>query len=168
MPFELFDPTGDLRIHVGNLPHWYQPGVTYFVTFRTEDSLPADIAELWHRRRRDWLARHGISIDDSGWKKRLAALPDAGCSEFHRTFSAEFLAHLDRGHGECVLRRSGLARIVAESLWHFDGQRYEALLAGVPPGTVRQVVAVCVTPDPAMRPAADRVAFWLREAAAGR
>jgi len=31
MPFELFDPDGDLTIRQGNLPHWFQPGVTYFV-----------------------------------------------------------------------------------------------------------------------------------------
>ncbi len=46
MPFELFDPQGDLQITAGHLPHWYQPGVTYFITFRTDDSLPIEVAEL--------------------------------------------------------------------------------------------------------------------------
>jgi hypothetical protein len=34
MIFELFDPVMDLRITEGKLPHWYQPGVTYFDHFR--------------------------------------------------------------------------------------------------------------------------------------
>jgi hypothetical protein len=60
MTFELFDPQREVRITAGNLPHWYQPGVTYFVTIRTEDSIPKDVADLWYRRRNDWLRRHGI------------------------------------------------------------------------------------------------------------
>ena len=39
--------------------------------------------------------------------------------------SDEFLRQLDKGHGACVLRRRELARIVAESLWYFDGVRYD-------------------------------------------
>src|SRR5262245_41506849 len=73
--FELFDPTGDLRITVGNLPHWFQPGATYFVTFRTEDSLPADVAESWHCRRDDWLRRQKISPISRTWRQALQQLP---------------------------------------------------------------------------------------------
>ena len=51
--FELFDPQGDLRITASNLPHWYQPAVTYFVTWRIEDSSPQEVADLWYRRRND-------------------------------------------------------------------------------------------------------------------
>ena len=39
MPFELFDRRRDWSVRQGNLPHWFQPGVTYFVTYRTEDSV---------------------------------------------------------------------------------------------------------------------------------
>ncbi len=38
--FELFDRKQEFTIRHGTLPHWYQPGVTYYVTFRTEDSVP--------------------------------------------------------------------------------------------------------------------------------
>ena len=122
--FELFDRDGDLRITEGNLPHWYQPGVTYFVTFRTEDSLPKEVADLWYRRRDDWLRGHGISSKTPEWKALFLQLPNDAQAEFHRTFSREYLAHLDRGYGECVLRRPELALIVANSLRHFDRQRY--------------------------------------------
>jgi type I restriction enzyme R subunit len=124
MPFELFDPDGDLRITVGNLPHWYQPGATYFITFRTADSLPQEVINLWYRRRNDWLLRQKINPHAKNWPAALRCLPDRLQHEFHATFSREFLEQLNKGHGACVLRRRELAQIVANSLRHFDGQRY--------------------------------------------
>ena len=124
MPFELFDPDGDLSIRQGNSPHWFQPAVTYFVTFRTEDSIPTAVSASWHRRREDWLRRHGIDPRAADWKALVARLPSSAKREFTRTFSSEFMNYLDRGHGACVLRRPELAKIVAESLRHFDGARY--------------------------------------------
>ena len=127
MDFDLFDPKGDLRITAGSsLPHWYQPGVTYFVTLRTEDSIPADVSRVWHERRDDWLRRRGVDPTDSKWKVAFRNLPDAAQRKFHATFSRQYLERLDRGHGECVLKRSELARIIADSLLHFDGVRYHA------------------------------------------
>src|SRR5947207_7442723 len=122
--FELFDPQDDVRIACGNLLHWYQPGVTYFVTFRTEDSLPKDVADRWRRERDDWLRRHGINPLSGQWQTALRLLPDDQQYQFHKKFSEEYLALLDKGFGECVLRRRELAEIVAQSLLHFDGDRY--------------------------------------------
>lgn len=39
--FSLFDPDEDVEIGKRNLPHWQQAGKTYFITFRTADSIPA-------------------------------------------------------------------------------------------------------------------------------
>ena len=125
MSFEFFDPAGDVRITVGNLPHWFQPGVTYFVTFRTDDSLPAEVARLWHARRDDWLRRHGIDPRRGSRSALLRRLPTAQQREFHDRFSREFMAYLDRGCGACVLKRPELAQIVADNLRHFDGERYQ-------------------------------------------
>jgi REP element-mobilizing transposase RayT len=122
--FELFDPTDDVQITAGNLPHWYQPGVTYFITFRTEDSIPTAVADGWRRRRTDWLKAHGIDPGIGDWGVRLRVLSEEQRREFHTTFSREFLEYLDRGHGECVLKRPELAGIVASSFHHFDGRRY--------------------------------------------
>jgi type I restriction enzyme R subunit len=124
MSFELFDPEGDVRISVGHLPHRFQPGVTYFITFRTDDSIPAAVARLWQERRADWLRKHGVDPERPSWKDRLRALPEPLRYEFHANFLRAFLDYLDRGWGECVLRRPALARDVAESLLHFDGDRY--------------------------------------------
>ena len=124
MPFELFNPEGELRITHGNLPHWFQPGATYFITFRTADSLPKDVTDLWYRRRNDWLMRHGINPTRAKWQDALRRLSEKLQHEFHSTFSREFLEHLDKGHGACVLRRPDLAEEVVKSLRHFDGERY--------------------------------------------
>jgi putative transposase len=124
MPFEFFDPRDGASIREGNLPHWYQPGVTYFVTFRTEDSVPHKLLQSWHARRDDWLRKHDIDRQAPDWKTRLHRLPQAKQREFDKSFTREFMEYLDRGHGVCVLRRPELATIVANSLKHFDGQRY--------------------------------------------
>jgi putative transposase len=124
MIFELFDKTMDLRVSEGKLPHWFQPGVTYFITWRTDDSIPRDALDLWLRRRDDWLRRHGIDPAQQQWQAKLNGLPDPQRLEFHNAFSREFLDYLDRGCGACVLKRRELADEVAASLRHFDGQRY--------------------------------------------
>jgi len=125
MIFELFDPKAETSIREGaNLPHWYQAGVTYFVTFRTEDSIPTMVARLWYQRRAEWLRRKGIQVDDPKWKDNFARLSRETQREFHEAFSREYLEYLDRGLGACVLRRAELAQIVADSLLHFDGSRY--------------------------------------------
>jgi REP element-mobilizing transposase RayT len=125
MPFDIYDPAGGVRITSGNLPHWYQPGVTYFITFRTEDSVPGELLDLWYSRRIEWLRRNGIAPEDPTWRSQLEALPEMLQNDFHNTFSREFMEYLDRGLGECVLRRAELAKVVFDALLHFDNKRYE-------------------------------------------
>ena len=121
--FEFFDRKEEFVTRQGNLPHWYQPGVTYFVTFRTEDSVPQSLLRAWHSRRDDWLRRHSIDPHSPGWKTQLHEHPEWD-REYHQKFTREFMAYLDRGYGECVLREPRLAQLVADSLHHFNGDRY--------------------------------------------
>ena len=48
-------------------------------------------------------------------------------AEYHERFTTKWHEHLDAGHGACVLRQPELAKIVHDSLLHFDGDRYEML-----------------------------------------
>jgi REP element-mobilizing transposase RayT len=145
--FELFDTEYEVRKTAGQLPHWFQPGVTYFITFRTDDSVPATVADEWYRHRNEWLRAKGVDPSRSDWRCRLEQLPEPDKRAFHLTFPDEFMKYLDRGCGECVLRRPELARIVADSFHHFDGQRYTLGDYVVMPNHVHLLVCLLADTD---------------------
>ncbi len=123
--FNLFDPNSDFQITMGsNLPHWFQPQATYFITFRTADSLPSHIVRRWHAERSTWLAQHGIATSMPDWKDKLAGLPEKFRKQFHENFSQQYMEYLDKGIGACVLRKPKLSKIVADALLYFHGNRY--------------------------------------------
>ena len=95
-----------------------------FITWRTYDSMPRDVMDRWLADRNEWLRGHAINPRSEHWRRSLAKLSIAEQHKFHDTFSARFEALLDDCHGECVLRRPELAKIVGDSLRHFDGERY--------------------------------------------
>ena len=142
MSFHLLDPEQELAVEYGRLPHWYQPGVTYFITFRTADSVPKAVMDDWQGRRRAW--RRGRGFPDTAGADDL---PAAVRREYLRTFSAEFLEYLDRGYGACVLKRPELAQIVMDALLHFDGDRYEVADAVVMPNHVHVLVGLTGTTE---------------------
>jgi type I restriction enzyme R subunit len=122
--FEFFDPRDEYVVRQGAaLPHWYQPGVSYFITFRTVDSVPQSLLQSWHRRRDDWLKEHGIEPDQTNWKAHLTAVPNLD-RQYHARFTKAFMEYLDRGCGACVLRDMRVAELIAGALQHFDGDRY--------------------------------------------
>ena len=119
----LFDPQAPLEISEHFRPHWSQAGVVVFITFRTADSIPAEVIRRWNRAKISWMQKH-IGIQSNDWRSVLADLPAKQRSEFHKEFNRCREDFLDTCHGQCVLRRRELAEIVADSLLHFDGQRY--------------------------------------------
>jgi putative transposase len=125
MPFTLFDPELDVRVTAGNLPHWFQFGATYFITFRTADSIPTTVADQWHRERDEWFVRHGIRAQDGEWAEQEGRIPLDLRKEYSQLFPQRFLDYLDQGAGACLLREPVVARIVADTLRHFDGDRYD-------------------------------------------
>jgi putative transposase len=119
----LFDRDGDLLKTEHNLPHWAQAGVITFITFRARDSIPAEVMARWEREKQEWLRVRGISTA-AHWSKVLPTLETAVRSAFLREFNRVREDCLDKCHGRCLLRNPDLARIVANSLLHFDGVRY--------------------------------------------
>ena len=53
-----FDPFAEIEKHQNFLPHWQQPGATFFITFRLADSIPADLRAQWQAERAAWLTLH--------------------------------------------------------------------------------------------------------------
>ncbi len=123
--FQFFDPAGDVTITADDLPHWQQPGATYFITYRTIDSISVAARNRIIAQRDDWLLRQKIDPTRTDWHKQLATLPQQSRDTFRRTVAIAFEDALDKLAGECVLKRSKLNELVAENLRHFDGDRYQ-------------------------------------------
>lgn len=110
-----------------NLPHWHQEGVTYFVTFRLADALPASVLEKWDEEKRTWLAVFGVNYSprSSNWftefEEKLSA---AQQFQFRRSFNRKLNAELDRGRGGCSLRQDPCLGIVRERLLTGDREGY--------------------------------------------
>ena len=118
---ELFDPSAELNIHEHIRPHWSQAGAVVFITFRTTDSISREVLQRWEREKQAWLRVRGVK---GHWSTVLERLAPKDQSDFHREFNRCREAYLDSCQGKCLLKTPELAQIVADSLLHFDGQRY--------------------------------------------
>ncbi len=106
------NPYAPIDIARANLPHWRQDGVTYFVTFRLADALPAEKLRAWREERERWTVRN-----PKPWTP-------AQEREHHERFSQHIERWLDHGAGSCVLTIPEISALVADALRKFDGERY--------------------------------------------
>jgi len=125
MDLHFFDRNAEYTVIERRLPHWVQPGVVCFVTWRTDDSFPASVLEKWRQDRRQWLRQRGINPISRNWRQHLQLLDIEAQAEFYQHFSKRWHDELDACHGACVLRDHSNAEIVRRSLRYFDGDRYE-------------------------------------------
>jgi len=114
--YTFFNPTTEIDIHEGNLPHWQQKNVWYFITFRLADSIPANKVEELKRDRELWNKRNKEKSKEQFTKEDWR--------EYHRLFSERVEKWLNAGYGSCLLKKVENASIVANALKHFEGERY--------------------------------------------
>ncbi len=114
----------------GRLPHWESDRAKYFVTFRLADSLPASVLKALELERENILATAAEMPAQPSRYKREKLLD---------LFDQTIDRHLDSGIGECHLARPEIARMVAQSLAHFDDQRYRIFAWCVMPNHVHVV-----------------------------
>ena len=138
---QVFDPSQEYAVIERHLPHWSQPGTICFITFRTWDSMPAPVVHKWVAARDEWLIRHGIDPGQRHWRARLEELDRDLLSEFHAQIADRWNDQLDECHGACVLRQPEFSKIVADSLQHFDGDRYDLIDYVVMPNHVHLLAA---------------------------
>lgn len=120
---QFFDPQQDRTIVWRNLPHWAQAGTVAFITWRTADSLPAEVQERITFERHRLLLDRGI--DPGGdWKGALAKLPEVDRGRVQWGLFRIWDGALHQGQGACVLADPELSKLVGDSLMHFDGDRY--------------------------------------------
>ena len=103
----------------GYLPHFDAPGVTQFVTFQLRDAFPVTCRGEFEAILKE--------PDNSAKRRRLEAW-------------------LDRGHGECWLRRREVAALVEKILLEADGRDYRMQAWVVMPNHVHLVVDVWDVP----------------------
>jgi REP element-mobilizing transposase RayT len=96
----------------GYLPHVKREGASYFVTFRLGDSLPKEVLLRFQREHAEALRR----MPSNSTTKQV--------EETHRELHRKIERYLDRGAGECHLKRPEIAKMVSEALLHFQEQHY--------------------------------------------
>ena len=109
---KFFNPFAEIERTANKLPHWQQPGATYFITFRLGGSIPAELRNRWQAERDQWLLHN-----PKPWSAEVEA-------EYHHRFSQQIDQWLDAGHGSCLLRDPETRRILEGALMHFDGDRH--------------------------------------------
>ena len=101
-------------IHItGNkLPHWNQGGCVQFVTFRLADSLPQTKLKEYGELKEQWMTEHPKPWDmatQEEYKSKIGKAMDKW---------------IDAGYGDCILKNEKVRNIVADSIMHFNGERY--------------------------------------------
>jgi Rad3-related DNA helicase/REP element-mobilizing transposase RayT len=121
----------EVRIRQGAyLPHWTKDGGVYAITFRLADSLPQSVLKEWFAERDAIVVRA---------RSAGRALTAEESKQLDRLHSERVEKYLDSGAGQCWLRDDAIARIVADALKHFDGDRYRLLGWCVMPNHVHVV-----------------------------
>jgi REP element-mobilizing transposase RayT len=97
------------------LPHWAREDGVYFVTFRLFDSLPQSVLARW-------------TVDHERWVRIVRAkgtiVTRKEQHELQIRHKERIERYLDAGHGECVLSKDPVARVVANALAYFHDERY--------------------------------------------
>ncbi|HSV14286.1 MAG TPA: helicase C-terminal domain-containing protein, partial [Tepidisphaeraceae bacterium] len=114
-----------------HLPHWTRFGAVYAVTFRLGDSLPQNVLDGWVAEREE-IAKRAVSAG-----REMTAVEVDQLRDLH---SEKVQKYLDAGYGECLLRDSRAAAIVAGALRKFDGVRYRLLAWCIMPNHVHALV----------------------------
>ena len=147
--FCAFDQDVEIAVRNRNLPHWFQPGVAIFVTFRTLDSLPRDVLLRMRKEFEEWLNLQKFPSDivrrffdprsDSN-RAMLDLIPPKIRAEILRRYDRLFHQALDDCYGDCILRNKDIAQIVANSMLHGNAKRYDMESFVIMPNHVHAIV----------------------------
>lgn len=110
--FDYFNPYAEVETTRANLPHWQQPRVLYFVTFRQADSIPSEKLKNWRIDYGNWLR-----ANPKPWKLSQA-------EEYEKHFARKIEKWLDTSGGSCRLADLVCQQIVANCLEYADGTDY--------------------------------------------
>ena len=119
---QLFDRKQEFSIGEHSRPHWTQSGAITFSTLRLKDSIPREVIERWDQERLSFPHQHGILCEN--WRTGREQLTRSGRRDFEKHFNRIREDELDTCRGKCLLRDTQTAKLIADSLMHFDEDRY--------------------------------------------
>ncbi len=120
----------------GSLPHWYREGATYAVTFRLADSFPDSVLQNY-RREKELLTQQLAEAKQSGDVEKVELLG----KELGSLYRNRIETVLDEGQGEAWMKDAHIAKIVADSILHFAGDRYDLGAWCVMPNHVHLIIS---------------------------
>jgi putative transposase len=130
LQFNYYSPDRSVDQHFHRLPHWQQGTAVYFVTWRLADSIPQAQLRQLQFEKEVWLNGHpqpwSVETEEEYWER----------------YGRRIEKWLDSGHGSCVLRSNGVRRIVAETLRHFDEDRYSLVSFVIMPNHVHALFSL--------------------------
>jgi len=115
----------------GALPHLKREGASYFVTFRLAGTLPREVLCQFKAERQAIIAQAEAAKRPLTWREQ---------EELFRWYSSRVDKYLDEGHGECFLRQTKVADLVAGAIQFHAGTRFDLFAWAVMPNHVHAVV----------------------------
>jgi REP element-mobilizing transposase RayT len=103
----------------GYLPHRDSAGLTQFITYHLADAFPAELLGEWGAL---------LKLEDERERRK------------------ELEGYLDRGRGECWLRRADIAEVCENAFRYFHGERYELKAWCLMPNHVHVLALVTSVP----------------------
>jgi cobalamin-dependent methionine synthase I len=134
-PTYLKDNQTITKDHTKDLPHWYQEGRTYAVTFRLHNSLPQSVQQLYLQEK-----SRLQEVLDNAIKNQQGSLIQKTRREIADLYSQHIEQILDQGNGDAHMKDADVASIVSNSITHFDGIRYDLAAWCVMPNHVHMLI----------------------------
>ena len=110
--FRGLDRERPITIYRRHLPHWRQPGATYFITFRLNDALPQSKLRELRELRMTWEALHPEPRSEEDWQA------------YARQYTRLAEHWLDQGFGACLLKEKRYAELLLSALSHGHEEHY--------------------------------------------
>mgnify|MGYP000172409250 CR=1 FL=1 len=120
--FRFFDSKAEISIRRGDLPHWSQLAVTFFVTMCLRDSVPGKLIRRQRTEIVDWAVRHGFDPRSPSWRDVLSTQSRLA-AEYRRYFRTQYERWLDEGYGSCLLADPQNSEIIVSAMRYFEGSR---------------------------------------------
>ena len=133
----------DIDVYQGEaLPRWSMERAIYHICFRLADSVPQAKLREWEAAREEFRLK----------RRNGEVLSEDELRELKNLYSENIERYLDSGYGECLLRESGVADLVLQTLLHDNGKAYVIHSVGIMPNHVHVIAEFDVARAPSPLP----------------